>query len=172
MVGIQSYPLINQKALAQNKWPQNGWLVLNSSPVLERLWRSWATEWRKARGRKHRNRNWLAILRGTEILRGWICFRNEGIGISIYFMDFTMLVFVKKKVMMYDDMTNDIVSEKTMFRRWGPDYVSVIGSQPPLFPYRGPSIHPIVGVYVPDTIHVWYIYIYLYTYMKTIKINQ
>ena len=65
-----------------------------------------------------------------------------------------MLVFVKKKVMMYDDMTNDIVREKTMFRRWGPDYVSVIGSQPPLFPYRGPSIHPIVGVYVPDTIHV------------------
>ena len=63
---------------------------------------------------------------------------------------------------MYDDMTNDIVSEKTMFRRWGPDYVSVIGSQPPLFPYRGPSIHPIVGVYVPDTIHVWYIYIFIY----------
>ena len=82
-----------------------------------------------------------------------------------------MLVFVKKKVMMYDDMTNDIVSEKTMFRRWGPDYVSVIGSQPPLFPYRGPSIHPIVGVYVPDTIHVWYI-IYIFIYLHENHKNQ
>ena len=41
-----------------------------------------------------------------------LLFRKGIIGISMYFMEFTMLVFVKK-MMMYDDMTNDIVREKT-----------------------------------------------------------